>query len=400
MSIQFLANKAAEATRNQDGFSLLTLLENSEKQAAKLKNDPQLRKFSDVGDLFRNRVESPIDEIVSSHVKCIIAVQDENYEEAYTQQNHMVNAVLKGLGEDQSWLMKVFHYANRRLREIAGVADQILQSRGVKSEKLEDAARTLNNCFKITVTDRSTTESSRKWGLIEVINNLFKIYFKLNNFTLCKNLTKAVSAPGIPPLNQFPVSQFVTFKYFTGRLLLSDGHYKKAEEELMTAFERCSKHAFQNKRLILQYLLPVKLLYGKFPSKYLLQKYNLPQYMGLSEAVKCGNLTKFNEEMKRYQEFFIAKGVYLILEKLEMITHRNLFFRIYKIINKSLIEIQAFATALRWLGADSDLDEIECILANLIYKGYIKGNISHSRRILVLSKQNPFPKLSTIATSH
>jgi len=51
--------------------------------------------------------------------------------------------------------------------------------------------------------------------------------------------------------------------------------------------------------------------------------------MGLSEAVKCGNLTKFNEEMKRYQEYFIAKGVYLILEKLEMITHRNLFFRMF-----------------------------------------------------------------------
>ncbi|MGK3754559.1 MAG: hypothetical protein ACI8RD_006868 [Bacillariaceae sp.] len=45
----------------------------------------------------------------------------------------------------------------------------------------------------------------------------------------------------------------------------------------------------------------------------------------------------------------------------------------------------------KWLGMPIDLDEIECILANLIYIGVVRGYLSHSKRILVLSKRDPFP---------
>lgn len=41
--------------------------------------------------------------------------------------------------------------------------------------------------------------------------------------------------------------------------------------------------------------------------------------------------------------------------------------------------------------SDVDIDEIECLLANLIYKGSIRGYIAHEKRILVLSKDKPFP---------
>ena len=43
-----------------------------------------------------------------------------------------------------------------------------------------------------------------------------------------------------------------------------------------------------------------------------------------------------------------------------------------------------------------DLDEVECILANLIYRGYIRGYLSHAKRVLVLSKRDPFPTSSVI----
>ncbi|KAL9964532.1 hypothetical protein ACROYT_G028187 [Oculina patagonica] len=44
---------------------------------------------------------------------------------------------------------------------------------------------------------------------------------------------------------------------------------------------------------------------------------------------------------------------------------------------------------------DIDVIEVECIVANLIYMGYIKGYISHQHQKLVVSKQNPFPALSS-----
>jgi hypothetical protein len=38
-----------------------------------------------------------------------------------------------------------------------------------------------------------------------------------------------------------------------------------------------------------------------------------------------------------------------------------------------------------------DLEELECLLANSIFEGQIKGYISHEKSTLVLSKKNPFP---------
>ena len=35
--------------------------------------------------------------------------------------------------------------------------------------------------------------------------------------------------------------------------------------------------------------------------------------------------------------------------------------------------------------------KVECVVANLIYSGHVKGYVSHKQRVLVLSKTNPFP---------
>jgi hypothetical protein len=43
----------------------------------------------------------------------------------------------------------------------------------------------------------------------------------------------------------------------------------------------------------------------------------------------------------------------------------------------------------------ADLDEAECITANMIFRGYVRGYISHEKRMLVLAAKNTFPKLTT-----
>lgn len=39
-------------------------------------------------------------------------------------------------------------------------------------------------------------------------------------------------------------------------------------------------------------------------------------------------------------------------------------------------------------------EEAECLVANMIYKGFMKGYISHEKQIVVLSGVSAFPKLS------
>jgi nuclear mRNA export protein PCID2/THP1 len=66
------------------------------------------------------------------------------------------------------------------------------------------------------------------------------------------------------------------------------------------------------------------------------------------------------------------------------------------VIGNPHLSLTDLAKSFKWLGMEIDLDEIECILANLIYRGYIRGYISHTRRTLVLSKSNPFPTSAII----
>ena len=44
-----------------------------------------------------------------------------------------------------------------------------------------------------------------------------------------------------------------------------------------------------------------------------------------------------------------------------------------------------------------DMDEVECIVANLIFRRYIKGYISHKNLVVVISKVDAFPPLKNAA---
>lgn len=51
---------------------------------------------------------------------------------------------------------------------------------------------------------------------------------------------------------------------------------------------------------------------------------------------------------------------------------------------------------MQQLEQDVDMDEVECILANLIYQGKIKGYISHEKKTLIISKADPFPRAGVV----
>lgn len=133
------------------------------------------------------------------------------------------------------------------------------------------------------------------------------------------------------------------------------------------------------------------------PKHNLLEKYNLMEFGELMEAVKRGDLCNLEKVMEKHELFFIGAGIYLIVEKLKIIAYRNLFKKVYLVLNIHQIPIQDLLSALEMQGIDDvDMDEVECIVANLIFEGKIKGYISHQHKKLVISKQNPFPRLSTI----
>jgi hypothetical protein len=281
---------------------------------------------------------------------------------------------------------------------LADKANAILTQRNDHT-RLQSAVTLLQESFSKTLNDRKelvegaplSDEGSKKIGVLYIVNQLFQMYFQLNTLRLCKNLLRPVESRNLHLVGN--KGDLVTYRYYAGRLNMFEDQYDAAEENLSFAFRHCHARAVGNKKRILNYLIPVKLLRGKIPSAALLGKYGLQEYIPFVTAIKNGDLRTFNDTLKRNQDEFIRRGTYLLLEKCKTICHQNLFKRVYLILEKHQLNLNDLVRAFKWLGMDAmDLDEVECILANLIFRGYIKGYISHSKRVLVLSKKDPFPK--------
>lgn len=58
------------------------------------------------------------------------------------------------------------------------------------------------------------------------------------------------------------------------------------------------------------------------------------------------------------------------------------------------IPISMFHSSLTISGIEVSQEEAECLVANMIYKGLMRGYISHEKQMVVLSPTNAFPRLS------
>jgi len=132
------------------------------------------------------------------------------------------------------------------LEDVATQADQALLARGKKATWLEEAARTINTAFGRCANDRGPLPTSKKWGTYRIINILFRIYFRLGNQNLCVSALRALNKQEMPPFEQFPAADRVTFSYYHGVLAFFDENYTQAEDKLSYALQHCLKTQTRN----------------------------------------------------------------------------------------------------------------------------------------------------------
>ena len=53
-----------------------------------------------------------------------------------------------------------------------------------------------------------------------------------------------------------------------------------------------------------------------------------------------------------------------------------------------------FHCGIRVADLQVDSEEVECYLANMIYKGFIRGYISHEKQTVVLAATGAFPRVA------
>lgn len=317
---------------------------------------------------------------------------------------------------------------------------------------LEDCARQINRLFSLCISDRyvhtyvdrsprSTTNvptppcsaplaETRKWALYQLATLLFKTYFRLNSLSLTKNILRTLhvqsSTPDFPPLTLVPKSHQVTFHYYRGVTAFLDEDYPQADTALTTALDlapapACPAYAEKNAALILTYLIPVRLLTrAKLPAAALLSAHPTLQrlFAPLVTAIKRGRLHAFDDALAAGEAEFVQRRIYLTLERARDVCVRNLFRRVVLLagceadrdgVRRSRIRIAEFMAGwrvgTRRRGDDEggveqeeekeeiqgEREQVEWMIANLIYKGLMKGYIAQDHGIVVVSKAGAFP---------
>ncbi|KAK2014966.1 PCI domain-containing protein [Colletotrichum eremochloae] len=279
-----------------------------------------------------------------------------------------------------------------------------------KQKQLRDCEQQLKRIFTLCLSDRAPLEDSRKWAIYFIINLLFKTYFKLNSASLSRTILKALSTNrgDMPPLEAFPKSQRVTFKFYEGVLFFLEENYVEAEKHLTEAWSLCHKDAKSNQERILTYLIPCHLLTTHtLPSSKLLEPFPRLQklFLPLSRCIRSGDLRNFDLALQEGEEEFVRRRIYLTLERGRDIALRNLLRKVFIAggfeeakepgvapVRRTRIPVAEFAAAISLGSQESvDPDEVECLLANMIYKNLMKGYIARERGIVVLSKNGAFP---------
>lgn len=349
-------------------------------------------------------VESTLADVIVPHLKCIACLKDKKFTEAYNNQLAVMQAFVKVFQnlKNDNWLIPVIYTVCLDLRMLTySVNSEVTQTQlktGVVKprEALENTAEAIMGAFRVCAADnRSGEQETKRWGMMLFANQLFKVYFKMSQLHLMKPLIRAIESS--PFKNKFSISQQVTYKYYAGLKAMMDEDYKSANQYLTFAFERCEKSSRKNKQHILIYLIPIRILLGYMPTREVLEKYDLLPMWDIANAVKRGRVNELVQVMSTYQALLCKYRIYTVVEKLRMITYRNMFKKVFLLHKNHLIDMNVLMVTLQTFeDIEIDLDETHCILANLIHDGKVKGYISLSHQKLVLSKIDPFPKLTSI----
>jgi hypothetical protein len=229
--------------------------------------------------------------------------------------------------------------------------------------------------------------------------------FKLNAVTLCKNVMRALNASttDTPPLDAFPKSHVVTFKYYVGLINFLEEDYISAEQNLLTALQLCKTNAHKNHELILTYLIPAHLMTThQLPTATLFDNYPGLRHLfqPICATIKSGNLQAFDAALSANEDEYVKRRIYLTLERGRDIALRNLFRSVFLINQrKTRISVEEFRKAMGFAIAgkgggtrkEVEPEEVECLLAGMVYKGLMKGYISRDKGMVVLSNREAFP---------
>ena len=234
LKVQQFEGKIASGLQRGDGAGLARLVRPSppsDLSGALSLGLPSLAnstEWSSIEDLCQQRFTEPMDEVIVYHLRMLATITKKpiDFAEAYAHQAAVVAGFLRAFESMERWANPLLIALITNLQVLAAKADATRPSKAGGSAKSEDAARLLLKAFHACQVDRSSWENSRKSASLQVVNTLFKIYFRLKQHRLCQPLIRAIGNDR-SSLDMFPASYRVTFKFYTGLLAFYDENFSK-----------------------------------------------------------------------------------------------------------------------------------------------------------------------------
>lgn len=232
-------------------------------------------------------------------------------------------------------------------------------------------------------------------GVLLSVNNLFWFYFHINEFQQCTYFVRPFKDQIDSLLEGIEKSFTVTFYYYYGKMKIYEGEKERAVEYLEKALGLCHSRYRSHKVKILRLLVPFKMLCGYLPRVEFLKEYGIEEYSDIIQAIKTGDVELFERSKQRHRRFWIKTGIYFIIDSLELLLIRRLFKLVWLLSGKnSIISTESLQRALnRKSQYKFDLLETECLIGNLILKGYMRACVYPEQKKTVFAGENAFPAL-------
>jgi len=150
-------------------------------------------------------------------------------------------------------------------------------------------------------------------GTAVLINALLRSYLHYN---LYDQAVKLVSKSTFP--QQASNNEWARYLFYYGRIKAIQLEYTEAHKNLVQALRKAPQNeAVGFKQIVQKFSIVVELLLGEIPDKAIfrnvqLRKALLP-YFQLTQAVRTGNLARFNEVLDKFNDKFVKENTWSLI---------------------------------------------------------------------------------------
>uniref|UniRef100_A0A452USR6 26S proteasome regulatory subunit RPN3 n=1 Tax=Ursus maritimus TaxID=29073 RepID=A0A452USR6_URSMA len=265
-------------------------------------------------------------------------------------------------------LVVIFLMGSKRYKEAQQISDDLMQKLSSQNRRALDLVAAKCYYYHARV-----YEFLDKLDVVRSPGLLLSCCLRHSCITQAEKLASKAAFP-----EQASNGEWARYLYYTGRIKAIQLEYSEARRTMTNALRKAPQHtAVGFKQTVHKLLIVVELLLGEIPDRLQFRqpslKRSLMPYFLLTQAVRTGNLAKFNQVLDQFGEKFQADGTYTLIIRLR----HNVIKTGVRMISLSYSRI-SLADIAQKLQLDSP-EDAEFIVAKAIRDGVIEASINHEK---------------------